>query len=71
MDPKRHDPADVLRRLARLGKRMRELQGQYFKTRNPMTLVECKDAERRFDEAVRWVLTPPGQRQQTIPGMES
>jgi hypothetical protein len=44
-----------------LVKRMRELQAKYFKDRDPTTLRECKDLERRVDAAVKEITRGPKQ----------
>ncbi len=43
---------DELRELARLVRRMRQLQSQYFKTRDKGIIPACQRAERQVDEAV-------------------
>jgi len=35
-----------------IGRRMRAAQNEYFKTRNRDKLIECKQLERQFDEAI-------------------
>ncbi len=43
---------DELRELARLVKRMRQLQRQYFKTRDKGIIPACQRAEAQVDKAV-------------------
>jgi hypothetical protein len=45
-----------LRALARMVRRVRQLQATYFKTRDPDTLAASKRAERELDAAVAEVL---------------
>lgn len=44
--------------LAELGKRMRENQKEYFRTRSTISLNSSKKLERAFDEAVNEILKP-------------
>ena len=39
--------------------RMRVKQRQYFRTRDTIVLQECRDLERRVDEATAAILHPP------------
>ncbi len=47
---------DELKALARLGRRMRQLQRTFFQTKDPAALKACKRAEREFDDLVEEVL---------------
>ena len=40
-------------KLMRMGQTMRRLQKEYFRTRSQQVLNECRDAEKRFDKAVK------------------
>jgi hypothetical protein len=45
--------------LARMVLHTLKLQKDYFDTRNPMKLLESKDAERRLKKAAEEILFPP------------
>lgn len=46
--------------LAKQTLRVLELQAEYFQTRSPTKLSECRDAERRLRETCLEVLNPKG-----------
>jgi hypothetical protein len=48
----------TIEQLAKLGHEMRERQKSYFRTKNSITLAECKELEKRFDAAVELILKP-------------
>lgn len=45
--------------LARLARDVRRMQAEYFRTRQPETLNQCRDYERRLDRAIEAILAPP------------
>lgn len=53
-----------LKELAELGKKMREKQSEYFRTRSSIALTESKKLERDFDKAVKDIVNP---EPETIP----
>jgi hypothetical protein len=48
-----------VKEIAELGAAMREAQKEYFRTRSEAALAKSKELEKRFDLAVREILTQP------------
>ncbi len=48
----------TIQQLAELGQKLRQHQRSYFRTRNSITLAECKALEKEFDKAVELILKP-------------
>lgn len=51
------DDPEKLVMILRMGKKMRDLQKEYFKTREQTTLIASKKAEREFDAVMAEALT--------------